>query len=1281
MALYYIATGTAVYTNADNLPTVESDLAAIASALEHLGYTRAEATPPLNPSRDDLERLDSWFEQREPSDDVVLYYVGHGVTDDRHCLLLGNGRKFPTIDLVRTFAERPRARRILMTLDTCESGGAALDLGKQWEPFEEQFRLARAHLTFITSSRSRQEAQSGAFTPALARALRNDEGRFGGMNQRHLFVKDLLNDLGLPQWQDTSVDSFPATSNGEVRWDFPNPRFDKTLPVGLDLESQRRFIERTAHWDDRLRHFTGRAKAVTDIEQFLASPEGGATVVTGDPGSGKSSVLAHFVAKPGMVDLPIHVKGRDLDDVMGIIAGVTGIVLRPRDSGGDEARATAFARDISQSGKRLTIVIDALDEAVRPGEIARSLLAGLAAAPSVKLLLGTRPDSTKPGERRFQALGSAPREIDLDSSPYFHPADLESYALTRLLDAGPYRSDPGLARAAARAVAAKAGRTFLVAKLECDGLVKSPRALASAEIWQSGLPVDIKTAFRQYLERLSPERSRQIEAALRPLAFAFGQGLPTAVWQKLAAPEDIRAALTEAGAYITESLEDERSVYRLFHDKFAEFFRDHDPLDEHARFVERLLPANWLSASPYVRRYLSLHAARTGRLDELLETPAFLISAEPEPLRRVAAQSRSDRAARHAGVYAVTAHVLGHDLAERAPALALAAMKFGEAHLVAALRSLALAGSWWPRATSWKRLTPHFVIRTSHGAVRALAIGRRAGMPVIVSGGDDGMVRLWSLDTLEPVGKPVNAAVPPTSEQLSELSISPLLSEFHSRSVRAVAIDTSTLVAITGHTLQTWDIESLSHMDRVHDRRVSALGTLHGRTVTLTDDHGSVKARALSDGALVADTDVEAALGVGPLFGRISSILASGSRTSGPFVICGGNLLDPASSQLIGRLAEGQLNAVGIGQFDGRPVIATGSSDGTLHIWNADSLQPVLPAMHGHETYVDAVTVGDRNGVSIAVSGGRDGSIRVWIPRRAGRREVAKEAYSSAVHSLALGASVVVSSSRDRSIRFWSHESLETQRQPIEAEGGGKLAISSIQGRELLIAASDSGTRVSDLAARKTLGQPFGEAPRAVALGVRRGRVVAVCAERYGKIALWDVDTSPQAARTPIKEASRESVEALVVYGEPGAQRLAAADDAGNIQVWDMEALEPEGRVMSGHEAVIYDIAVAEQRGKRVLASVSFDQTVRVWDLDRFEPIGAPLEGHRTHVYAVTIGTWNGVPIIASGGRDGTIHIWDLETHALLTVIPLDSWVYTVQMRGTMIYAGCANGLAAVELQ
>ena len=65
----------------------------------------------------------------------------------------------------------------------------------------------------------------------------------------------------------------------------------------------------------------------------------------------------------------------------------------------------------------------------------------------------------------------------------------------------------------------------------------------------------------------------------------------------------------------------------------------------------------------------------------------------------------------------------------------------------------------------------------------------------------------------------------------------------------------------------------------------------------------------------------------------------------------------------------------------------------------------------------------------------------------------------------------------------------------------------------------------------------------------------------------------------------------------------------------------------------------------------------------------------------MTIGTWNGVPIIASGGRDGTIHIWDLETHALLTVIPLDSWVYTVQMRGTMIYAGCANGLAAVELQ
>ena len=113
--------GTSIYHDrAPDLPTVETDVAAIKAALEVVGFTRAEVNPPLNPAGEQLRNLDKWFAKRAPDDDVVLYYVGHGKSDDQHYLLLQEG-EIASLDLIRTFARNPIARRILLVLDTCES--------------------------------------------------------------------------------------------------------------------------------------------------------------------------------------------------------------------------------------------------------------------------------------------------------------------------------------------------------------------------------------------------------------------------------------------------------------------------------------------------------------------------------------------------------------------------------------------------------------------------------------------------------------------------------------------------------------------------------------------------------------------------------------------------------------------------------------------------------------------------------------------------------------------------------------------------------------------------------------------------------------------------------------------------------------------------------------------------------------------------------------------------------------------------------------------------------
>ena len=1293
-----MATGTAKYQDSElDLPTVENDIKNISAALEAVSFTKADPNPPLNPAVEDLRALKGWFDKRSPEDDVVLYYVGHGKSDDQHYLILQR-EDFASLDLVRTFARNPVARRILLVLDTCESGNASLDLSELWKSFEDRFRQTGVYLTLVTSCWSNKQAQAGTFTPEFARALRN-EGRLPNRNQARTKLSDLLDlkYLKLPEWQRTTVTSYPSTVDGLPRFDFPNPDFNTNMPSGLDLESQRRLVERQTHWDDRVRYFTGRRQAVSDIEAFLAAKQGGVLVVTGDPGSGKSSLLAYFVLVSKTIDLSIHAKGRDLAQMMQIVSRATEASVLDPAVADEESRAKALALEVGRSGKPLAIAIDALDEALRPAEITRSLLATLAKCSNVRMVIGTRPDTLDRTGQRFQGLGSATTEIDLDSDRYFAPEDIEIYAQTRLLEAGPYAGNEPLAREAARAVARKAARTFLVAKLECDGLVNLDHPLDPGEIWRSSLPVDVKTAFNEYLDRFPDDAARrEVFQVLQPLAFGFGQGLPSRIWEQLAqalsgepvTAARIRAVLDKAGAYVVEAVEDGSSVYRLFHEKFAEFFCSRSDLaDCHSRITSALLPQDWLRASYYTRRYLALHAAKAGRLDELLETPAFLVVADPSTLKRVVGVAKSDLAVRNAGVYSVVSHLLGANLAERSSTLALAATKFGYQDLSRSLKEQAAGCPWWPRAAQWQ-ISPHFVIRNAHDAVRAVAVGERDGRLVVASGGDDGLIRFWDRETFEAIGTPL-VAFRETSERAS----------FLSNSVQSLAIvdggKASLLARDWEQSVKAWNLETLKPITvPVPGLKVSAWSQLGNRcfAISITDE-ATAEIRNTETWELVREpfpvTGLEhfSLCALGELEGRLIFLIADSS---------GVRAVDLLTLNPLGIVPEKGCNAIAAGRYAGKPVVVTGTNDGDVKIWSFESFELLAGPMRGHQTYVDGVAVSERNGASLVVSGSRDSSIRIWTPRLGTVQWTAPTGVSN-VSTLATGSRngkpVVVSGGWADPLRVWDGETLEPLGSGTTPNAGA-ITTAERHGRAIVLYGGKDGVlRACDLETLESADKPDLEAAQAasgaeitaVLAGNHKGRSVAISATDDGVIRVLDLEKWEFTEKTivvPTTGFSKSMVATSLALAEIRDRlRLFSAGDDGMIHTFDLETSRESGPTLAGHESVIYDLAVGQYQGGTVLASVSFDQTVRLWDLDSRKQLGEPLRGHGSQVHAVAIGKWNARPVVFSGGMDGTVRMWDLETHAQIMVINVDSRVFSLKLIDKLVVVGCARGLATIEVR
>ena len=746
-----------------------------------------------------------------PDDVVVLYYTGHAdEVNEKHRVWTGDtvdpiSGTLETGHLAELMMARTRLQNALIVIDTCFAGkGGAEALRASASSMGDGDGKT---LALLTAAYPREQIVAGDFARLFASAVK--QPAVVGYEPEFLALGAITSvidaDPTRPGWQTVSQSVlFGKTDKLPF---FPNRRYSPQLR-GLDLLTQLRIEQRELRLADLRGHFlprargvdvpaeagwrfVGREAALRDLVGWLSDAgDRSARIVTGGPGSGKSAVIGRLVVlsdpdyrrtvpaeglslgsspPEASIATGVHARGLTSAQVLAALSAQAGVTA---DTPADLLR--------EMRGRRLTVAINAVDEALDPAGLVFGVLRPLVEAgpaEGLRLLLGTRPHLV--GSLGLTGSGSV---IDLDDESYADPESIYQYVL-RGLEPGedsPYASAaPELTADVARAVADAAGHSFLVALIATRTLLSQPRVPDPADpAWRASLPGTAADAMHADLETRLGAAAERARDLLRPLAFAAGAGLP---WESLWAPlasrlsgrsytdEDLIWLRRQAGSYVVEAMESDRSVYRLYHAALAEYLRQgRDEAAVHDTFAAFLISRvpvahglDWSRVHPYTLAHLATHARRAGRLDDLLLDPRYLVNAIPAGLLAALPAARDPAATRAGVAYQRAVHQFRNQPEQqRASYLEFAARIARAPELAGQVAASFPHRRWSIPWTHWPPEYPHRVLGGHLGAVKGiLAVHAAEGKPAVVSIGDDANLRTWDLATAEPTGvHPVGAA-------------------------------------------------------------------------------------------------------------------------------------------------------------------------------------------------------------------------------------------------------------------------------------------------------------------------------------------------------------------------------------------------------------------------------------------------------------------------------------------------------------------------------------------
>jgi WD40 repeat protein len=1147
---------------------------------------------------------------------------------------------------------------------------------------------------------------------------------------------------------------------------------DEHLPDHWRPRARGVYEDTTPGW-----YFTGRRALLRELTGWLEqSPsDRRVRVVTGPAGAGKSAVLAWLCAlsdpqlrvevegvnpsalavpeevpSPGRVSAAIWLRGVGEDEAARSLAAALEVPVAA-DAGTAAVLAALSELEAAELG-RLVVVADALDEALTPREIARRLLVPLARDLRVKVLVGSRPGRD---QELLSSLGQTAMVYRLDDPAWFNRQDLVEYAGACLrADGDPdlpsrYRDDAQACAAVAAAIAGASAGNFLVAGLAARARATEAVIDVQEPGWQDKerFPSEVGAAFEDYLKRLTdPDKARDL---LRALAYAQGPGLPAGVlWAQLASSiaagtrertvADVDWLLNTAAGYLVETHDrDGEPVYRLFHQALIDHLAPAEAaVRNHRRITDALVATtalnhdrsggetrNWNAAHPYARQFLATHAGAGGRLDGLLMDPRYLLAADPGPLLRALTAARDPAAAASADAYRQAVHHLHANTPpeEKASYLQLAGHQTGAKILAKRIRESISTGSWSVSWAIWQPPTTHLIAGRHNGPVTSVATTKLGDVPIVVSAGRDGTVRIWDLAAGQARGLPITAHRGGVSSvAVGEVDSVPVIVSggwdgtlgiwdlaagqprglpitAHRGGVSSVAVGKvdGVPVIVSGGwdgALRTWNLGAGT------PRGEPLTGHKGGITSVATGIDGNLHVAVSGgrDGAVRSwDLTTNKPICVTPKHGLILAV-ATGIREGAPVVLSGNydghvrvwNLVTGQScgSPFTGH--HGGVASVLTATINDLSVAVTGGNDSTIRIWDLATGQQHGNPIRGHHGQVSSVAIGEIDDEPVVLSGGFDGTIRIWDPTAAQEETRHITGHLGTVSTVAVGdvrdVPVVVSGGHDGTIWIWDQTTGQARRGPLEGHGGTvtSVCMAPVEGVSEVVSGGEDGTvRIWDLTSGRARSDPLrGHRNRvtSVCTALVDGAPVAVSGGWDGTLRIWDL-TTKEARGAPLY-GHRDTVTSVCTALVDGAPVAVSGGWDGTLRIWDLTTRKPRGGPLLGHRNPVTSVCTALVDGAPVAVSGGWDGTVRIWDLTTRKPRGDPLLGHHGKTSAMAVGKWKGISLAVSGGEDGTVRLWDLGGHQIISTIDLEVISLGIAMSGPNVVIATQWGMLCLQL-